>query len=476
MKKVVFTVAPKVNGRRPERSFGCSYTLYDMPDLGILYTAAVLRNAGHHVEILDEPDVDWDVYVEKLVALGADYYVHHTPILATKIDIKLTNQLLEKLPNTKIVYFGPHPTYVPDKFLTDERIVVARGEAEFVIKDIVDGKQYSEIKGLSYLINGKMVENETADIIPDINSLPLPARDLDKKSYANPKIGGQKYTNVLTSRGCSYGCYYCVPNAISWARELEWKRFHKGKPPVTKRSPEKVIEEIRELSKQGYKEFSIIDDQFIWEKDRTLALLKGLKELNIKYGILARADRLTDEEVIKALADSGCQYVDIGVESFDQKVLDYIRKGMKIECVYTAIDLLVKHGITPKVNIMFGTAPVETRESIINTIKETKALPIDYCMFSIATPFPGTDFEKHVKELGWMTDNGEGDNIYENLNPAKRSIIKPGQLTDKELESLAKRANREFYLRPTILVKQIRKTNSIKGLTQGVKTLVNVIK
>ena len=125
---------------------------------------------------------------------------------------------------------------------------------------------------------------------------------------------------------------------------------------------------------------------------------------------------------------------------------------------------------------MFGTAPVETRESIIKTIKETKALPIDYCMFSIATPFPGTDFEKHVKELGWMTDNGEGDNIYENLNPAKRALIKPGQLSDKELEDLTKKANREFYLRPSILGKQLRKTNSVKGLVQGVKTLVRVIK
>jgi len=476
MKKVVFTVAPKVNGRRPERSFGCSYTLYDMPNLGILYAAGILRDAGNQVEILDEPDLDWDVYVEKLAVLKADYYIHHTPILATKIDIKLTEQILQKVPDTKIIYFGPHPTYVPKKFLTDPRIVIARGEADFIIRDIVQGKPYADIKGLSYLKDGEMVENETADIIPDINNLPSPARDLDKRSYANPKIGGQKYTNILTSRGCSYGCYYCVPNAISWARELEWKRFHKGKPPVTKRTPEDVVAEIKELVNQGYKEFSIIDDQFVWEKERTLKLLAGLKELNIKYGILARADRLTDEEVIKALAESGCQYVDIGVESFDQKVLDYIRKGMKVECVYTAIDLLVKYGINPKVNIMFGTAPVETQESIIRTIKETKSLPIDYCMFSIATPFPGTDFEKHAKELGWMTDNGEGENIYENLNPAKRALIKPGQLNDKELEALTKRANREFYLRPNVLMKQLRKTNSIKGLAQGVKTLITVIK
>lgn len=475
-KKVIFAVAPNIEGRRPERSFGCSFTNYPMPNLGLLTVAALLDKEGYAVEIIDDPDYTWDVFYDKLFEQQADYYIFHTPILATNIDVGVAKKLLEKVPSTHIIFFGPHPTYVPSKFLFDERVVVARGEVDYVIRDLVAGKSTEEVKGISYLKEGKLIENETVGIIKDIDQLPIPARWLDKHTYANPKMSGQKYTNVLTTRGCAYQCYYCVPNSVSWARELEWKRFNKGKPPVTKRSPEAVLEEVKNLVAQGYKEFSFIDDQFVWEKERTLKMLNGLKELHITYGILARADRLTDEDIVKALAESGCQYIDIGVESFDQEVLNYIKKGMRVESIYKAIELLNKYHITPKVNIMFGTSPNETKESIIRTIKETKVLPIDYCMFSIATPFPGTEFEKHCEEKGWLTEDAKDENIYENLNPAKRSLIKHQYLTPEDLERLTKQANREFYLRPSVIVKQIRKTKTIKGFKEGAKTLLKLIK
>ena len=162
--------------------------------------------------------------------------------------------------------------------------------------------------------------------------------------------------------------------------------------------------------------------------------------------------------------------------NFDQEVLNYIKKGMRVESVYKAIELLNKYGITPKVNIMFGTSPNETKESIIETIKKTKALPIDYCMFSIATPFPGTEFEQHCKDQGWMTENADDERIYENLNPAKRSLIKHKYLSPEDLEKLTRQANREFYLRPSVMVKQIRKTKTIKGLHEGARTLFKLIK
>jgi len=111
------------------------------------------------------------------------------------------------------------------------------------------------------------------------------ARDLleDRERYFNPKLEGRPVTLVLTSRGCSFQCYYCVPNAISWARELEWKRFHKGKkPPVTLRSPENIVAEFEEIKRQGYGAVSIIDDMFLFGgKERVLSLCRGLERVEI---------------------------------------------------------------------------------------------------------------------------------------------------------------------------------------------------
>jgi anaerobic magnesium-protoporphyrin IX monomethyl ester cyclase len=261
--------------------------------------------------------------------------------------------------------------------------------------------------------------------------------------------------------------------SISWARELEWKKFNPGKPPVTKRSAENIISEFKLLAKQGYKEFSIIDDMFIWDRERIMKICRGIAPLKIRYGILARADHIQDEELVKALAKSGCQYVDLGVESFDQKVLDYVKKDLDVKKVYRAVELLNKYRITPKINIMFGTAPIETRESILKTIKQAKDLPVDFCMFSIATPFPGTEFEKLAKEHHWL--NKDYDRIYKNLDPAKKALVSYKNLKDKDLEELALKANRDFYIRPKILLKQLRRTSSIKGLKQGAETFMKLV-
>jgi len=472
-KHVVFVVPPKFKGKLPERVYGCSYTLYNTPNLGILYAAAVLEQAGNRVEIIDEENLEWTAFISKAVKKAADYYIFHTVLLSTPVDLKAAKDIRKRLPGKYIIFFGPHPTYVPNDFLFDDKCVVARGEAEFILRDIVEGKGLKDILGASYLEKGEVVDNPTYGYIKDIDELPFPARHLDRRSYVNPKLGGKKFTNILTSRGCAYRCYYCVPMSISWARELEWKKTSPGKPPVTKRSAKNIIVEFRQLAKQGYKEFSIIDDMFVWDKDRILEICRGIRPLKIRYGILARADHMQDEKVVKALAGSGCQYVDLGVESFDQKVLDYVKKDLDVKKVYRAVSLLNKYRITPKINIMFGTAPIETKKSIMKTIEEAKDLPVDFCMFSIATPFPGTEFEKQAKEHHWL--NKKYNNIYENLDPAKISLISYPHLSAKDLEDLTIKANRTFYIRPKILMKQLRRTSSISGLKQGAKTFVKLI-
>jgi radical SAM superfamily enzyme YgiQ (UPF0313 family) len=473
-KHVVFVVPPKFHGHVPERVYGCSYTLYSTPNLAMLYAAAVLEQAGCKVEIIDDENLAWKDFINLAVKKNADFYVFHTVLLSTNVDIKAAKEIRKRLPESNIVFFGPHPTYVPNEFLIDKTCVVARGEAEYILRDIVEGKPKDEILGLSYIEAGKQKDNPTFSYISDIDKLPFPARHLDRRSYINPKLGGKKFTNILTSRGCAYRCYYCVPMSISWARELEWKKFHPGsKPPVTKRSAENIIAEFKHLAKEGYKEFSIIDDMFVWDKERILKICKGIVPLKIKYGILARADHIQDETLVKALAMSGCQYVDLGVESFDQKVLNYVKKDLDVKKVYRAVELLNKYKITPKINIMFGTAPIETRDSILKTIAQSKDLPVDFCMFSIATPFPGTEFEKQAKQHHWI--NKEYKKIYQNLDPAKKALISYKHLSDKDLEELVVKANREFYTRPKILLKQLGRTSSVAGLKQGAKTFIKLV-
>jgi hypothetical protein len=123
---------------------------------------------------------------------------------------------------------------------------------------------------------------------------------------------------------------------------------------------------------------------------------------------------------------------------------------------------------------MFGSSPVETTESVESTIEGISGLPINYSMFSIATPFPGTEFAERVKSGGWETP--EVENLEENLSPTEKSLVSYPNLSKQALERAVKRANRRFYLNPKRLWHQIKKVNSLRALKDIVLTGWRVVK
>ena len=432
------------NDQIPEKVFGCSYTIYPTPNLATLYNAAVLRDGGHNVSIFK---VRSTKDIQKIPR--AEIYLIHSVLLSLKSDIMIGSKL-----KNNVFYFGPAPTLFTEKFLQNKRSFVLRGETEHFIAAAIEFPQ--KTLGVSYLEDKHIIHNKSAGIIEDLDRIPFPARELDGDSFSNPKLGMGKFTNVLASRGCANQCKFCVPNSISWARELEWKKFNEGKPPVKTRSAENVIKELKLLKKQKYEEISFIDDQFIVGKNRTISILEAIEKIKLDFGILARADKLNDEEIVRKLACAKCKYVDIGAESFDQDVLDDIRKGIKVETIINSVKLLAKHKVEPKLNIMFGTSSKETKKIIASTIKKTLSLPTNYCMFSIATPFPGTELEKEAAKNNWIIENKE-------FNPAGISSLSYPHLSNVELERIVRSANYRFYLRPRVILNQLQKVKSVKS-------------
>jgi radical SAM superfamily enzyme YgiQ (UPF0313 family) len=442
----------------------------------------VLEQAGHTAALRDFSDRnDWDEFSSFVGNAAYDVYILHTVLLSESIDLRAAQEVLDRT-QSRVIFFGPHPTLKPRTFLLSERCFVARGEAEFIIRDLVQALASgdpSAVKGVSFLRKGALVETETAGVIEDLDVLPFPARHLLDPSHDetfNPKLPYRPVTLVLTSRGCRFRCYYCVPNAISWARELEWKRYQGGnKPPVTLRSPRNIVEEFRAVKQLGYQAVSIVDDMFLFGgKQRVLDLCAGLEAVGMPFGGLARCDLILDDEMVAALARAGCKYMDLGIESLDQGVLDGIRKDMDATKVRKAIDLLNKYGIEPKANIMFGATPKETRETIAKTIGTISSYPLNYCMFLIATPFPGTEFSEQAKAGHWVTP--EIDDLENNLSPTDKSLLSYPHLGKDDLEAAVKRANRRFYLSPHRLWFQLRKIRSWKDLRDLVRTGWKVVR
>ena len=475
--KVTFLIPPVLDGTRDvDRCFGCNYSIYSLPLLAMLYPATICRQRGHAVVIRDfaAEGKSEKAFREFLAADDSDLYCFYTVFLSQQTDRLARDIARAARPSARFIYSGPQPTWDAAVFLDLLDTFVVRGEPDIILPQLVGAlagnADLATVDGISYRGPDGPVHNPPAPILPDLDALPIPDRTLlDHRPYSNPKLHGKPHTAILTSRGCYAQCWYCVPNSLSYARELEYKRQHGVKPPVRLHSAAHVVAEMRRAAALGFRSISAIDDQFLWNESRTVEICAGIQDLKLEWSCLARCDRVTDKAAA-AMAAAGCSYVDLGTESFDQKVLDAVRKGIRAEATERAVKILKRHGIAVELNILFGAAPEETEATIEQTLRELRRLDVDYVLFSIANPFPGTDFYAAAKSNGWLA---YGD--YVPVDPARNAIISYPHLPKERLEQLVSRAYREHYLHPRTLWREFRKVRDLADfrdkLVTGVKFL-----
>lgn len=478
--KITFVTPPPLDGKpAAERIFGCNYGIYMQQNIFILYPATILRNTGHEVRVLDCPieGIDEQGLNNFLKKDDSDVYVFYTVFLSKKTDLIARDMIRRLKPEARFLYMGTEPTVSANDFVADDSFII-RGEPELTISELVEGiegiRGLAGIDGITFMLDKAIKENPPREVIGNLDNLPFPDRSLLKQAdYNNPKLSRRPFTTIISSRGCSYRCYYCVPNSLDFAREIEFKRFDpaKKKPPVRMRSAENVVEEIKLLHSRGFKSISFIDDQFVWNPKRVIDICEGIKDLDIEWSCLARADHLLNDDVIKSMSEAGCKYIDIGVESFDQKILDCINKDLKVEDVYKAVGLLKKYGIEPELNVLIGSCPLETKETIEHTISETIKLDVDYVLFSICTPFPHTIFHEVAKKSGWMIVDE-----YVPIDPIRESLISYPHLTKEEMEEIIKRAYRRFYFRPGYILKRLRRLSGIRDFMNKSKAAFSILR
>jgi radical SAM superfamily enzyme YgiQ (UPF0313 family) len=469
MKKLkIHFVVPPTKGRIPDRIFGCNYGLFMQQNIFVLYPATVLKKAGYDVEV-----TDCIIDNKTLRELTGDIFVFYSVFLSRDIDLRAARFLSKK--GKTIVFIGSDPTSKPENYVLEKNYFVCRGEPEYVLLDFVKKfrkKDFSKLKGLSWLKKGKVVHNKVRPYIKDINKIPIPDRNLMKNQYRyfNAKFKKLPTTTMVTSRGCAFRCIFCVPNSQSFARELEWRRWYGKKPPVGLRSPEDIEKEIKEIVKLGYKSIFILDDEFIWGEERIIKILDNIKKYGLEISLLARCDMLT-KRIAEKFKEAGVSHVDLGVESFNQDILNYVRKNQDVKTIKRAVNYLKDVGIEPEINILLGSCPLETKETMENTLKKAEKLNVEIIHTKICAPFPGTEFNKMAKEKGWMTVPE-----YIPIDPASQSLISYPHLSGQEMVKAVKRFYRKHYFSPRYLLKQLLNLKSFSELKNKMKTAISIQK
>lgn len=471
--KITFITPPPIKGIKPaERTAGCTRVVYAMPNIYELTVAALFEQEGYEVNYIDfvlekKTSADLDRF---LSFDTSDCYCFWSVNLSMEADLLALKQIRKYDITAKVLFMGPAPTYYTRKFLSDEHVFVLRGEPELTAKElmscIANNSDYSNVKGISYLLDGKVKNNLPRELMKNLDELPFPARHfISQYRFYNPKLKESPYTTIVSSRNCPFNCIYCVPSSLTFAREIEYKKNNTKKPPISFRSVENVEEELALLYREGYKSIGFMDDNFIVTKQRLQAIGNALKKYNFLWGCQARADAI-DDEIASILADTGCHYVDLGVESFDDEILNYIKKGITSNQIFSAINALKKYKVPVKLNILIGTSPLETVSSIKKTLRIAKKLKVSQVMFNIVAPFPGTEFYTIAKQNNWIVG---GD--YVPTDVQRNSILNFPNLTSKQMERLLFWNNIKFFLRPTLIFSHISKFKSFSEFRITLKAL-----
>jgi len=432
-----------------------------VPPLGIAYLAAVLEKSGHTVGIIDGfaeqlsfPDLENRIRLFSPDLVGI---TGMTPVIDNALKTVRAARKHTKL----LVMGGPHISVYGQKVFEQAPDIdfAIQGEGELSISMLVaaldTGKDFSAVPGLIT----RDIRNLPAALIADLDTLPLPARHLlpnDKYSYL---LSQGRVTTVFSSRGCPYQCIFC-DKAVFGSR---WRA----------RSAENVLAELEQVVREfGVKSIVFYDDLFTLKKERVIEICRGIldRKLTIEWKCEGRVN-ITDDESLAWMKRAGCSMIAYGVESGNQKGLDYLNKDTTVEQIRRAFELTSRAGIRPMAYFLLGI-PVETYNEEIGTIEFAKEIRAAYAQFSVLSPTPGTKLYDDVVTRGWYRE-------VEAMNPVDKESRRPAILNENwdedSLNRILKEAHKRFYLRPGYIWQRLREIRSFEEFLHKTSAGLKVI-
>lgn len=451
------------------------------PSVGLLYLAATLRKNNYDVFYLDIPaiikqdlrkktdqliesDIDglveqivvetYNDYKPDLVGINCLFSGKFTGTVFISSILKKTNKSLP------IVIGGMHPTVFHKEIL--ERIdcvdFVIIGEGEQSFTQLLDclffnKNSLSEVDGLCYRSGNKVIVNPKKELISNLDSLPIPAWDLlDIKNYEIEQEKWEQFWHnpldlklryrwpIYTSRGCPMNCNFCAMHLIHGRK-------------IRLRSADNCSEEMEYLyNEYGINYFSIIDDNFTFNRRRVMELANNIVKKNMKIYIDTPNGISMNhfcKERLEALKAMGLLRIFFAIESGS----DYIRneiigKRLSKEKIFEISELMRNEkDIFIRVFFIAGM-PQETIETLEETYNMIKALYIDDVSIHYAIPIPGIRLYDEVIREKLLTIPEQDILFAENYQQSTDvPFIRPYNLQIEELITFKKRVEALFAQR-----------------------------
>jgi len=422
------------------------------PPLGILYIATMLRDEGFEVALLDQAAKGFtiDETVKWIKKKDPDVVGFSTLASSGRTAAILAGEVKKENPEVKTVFGNYYATFNPERIMQKYPWVdiIVRGEGEIttieLARGLKDRKSLKTVLGITFQEKGKVVSTPERPLIKDVSALPFPDRELLDVEYHSEVAGAitapKGFTTVLSSRGCPFKCRFC--GCQRFARGV-WRA----------RSAENTVEELSLLQSMGYRQFLFVDDSFTINRKRVVEICRLMRKekIDLDWVCEGRVDYCS-YDVMREMVKAGCKIIYFGIESANQRILDYYNKRITPQQAATAVRTTRKAGMDAILGSFIVGAPTETREEIENTLRFAREIPIDFPQFNILGVFPGMDIWDEFKAKGVLKE----EECWE--TGAWASEMSPETLQPEEIQGLIEKHFSAFLRRPRYLLREMAYT------------------
>ncbi|MEW6684977.1 MAG: radical SAM protein [Candidatus Edwardsbacteria bacterium] len=318
---------------------------------------------------------------------------------------------------------------------------------ESSILDYLEGRR-SNLENLIFRDGERVIISSKVEQKSEF-SIPLPQHKLFPfHKYSWPFARRTPFTGVVTDFGCPYKCDFCLIGQLGF----------KTRPPA------EVLKELLYIQSLGIKEIFFGDQTFGVKRERAINICEGMlrERINLSWGCFSRVD-LVDHELLDCMRIAGCHTIIFGVESGNDEILKRYHKGFTIAKVRETFRLCQEMKITTVATFILGL-PGENEASCYKTIALAKEIGCDYASFNIPVPRKRTPLREEALKHGWILPE-----VREPDQSGTVVGIQTAQLSANKLQNLRRQAEKEFYLRPSCLLRLLVRIRTFTELKNHLK-------
>jgi|GEM_PF-6649578 len=359
----------------------------------LLSLCAVLREDGHKVGYFIPDSTEIDAQMTREIG-NCNILLMNSMTANFNLAVEYAKRFRATNPRVLIGIGGHHAPYLPENSLiiNGQKVFdfTVWGYSENAVTEIA--RKYKEhglpesifnVPQSSFVNSSGNIEQNPGTSFPNLAKIPLPANDLIPTDNLVA-------ARVFTAYGCPFNCEMC---------NLGQHRSYSERPLQL------FEEEIRFLrERKGVKYFYIGDPTLAANIKRFRHIVHILGKFpDIKWGGQTRLPIAQNPDFLEILKDSNCVHLELGIETFSQKLLDRIRKGTKSKTAEQTVYNLakLKTDLNVETNWMFSVPGADESTIQFDTEKIRQLAQNGISVHLVPfVPFPGTPIYNHPEQFG----------------------------------------------------------------------------